>query len=400
MSDVRTAASGWAPERTHAVVVGIERYDAGRAWDLDGPARDAYRFVAWLRRSGVPEANIALFVSPLDPANMSHAGLGTTVLPATREHIYRGLTGDLSRKQGELLLLLWGGHGIITAAGERRLFYADATQQHMLNLDLNSLLTALRSDTYAGLPRQICFVDACANYIDGWNAAATLPHETFSCGRPFVAQQQSVFLAAKAGDLARNLTAEQTGLFTRELLAQLEAVSNDDLPPDTDALAGQLAARFSTLRDEGATRQTPNYFAYRDWTGNEHTLGQPGALHSMGVGQASLTPQRAPTMTLNQRERLLSSLLACPTITNPNQRQMILQQVRADIVNSIPRDPVARVDVLNIVATCLRYAGALQEFIESVRIYEGASPEMQQLDETLRDLSARVQAQGAGERRS
>lgn len=39
------------PENTYALVVGIEKYDAGPDWDLDGPTRDASRFCAWLLSS-------------------------------------------------------------------------------------------------------------------------------------------------------------------------------------------------------------------------------------------------------------------------------------------------------------------------------------------------------------
>jgi hypothetical protein len=43
-----------SPDRTHAVVVGIERYEAGDAWDLDGAAGSALRIIRWLRRCRVP----------------------------------------------------------------------------------------------------------------------------------------------------------------------------------------------------------------------------------------------------------------------------------------------------------------------------------------------------------
>ena len=54
-----------SPEHTHAVVVGIEKYETGKDWDLNGPAVDASRFVVWLRNSGVPAVNIHLFIEPL-----------------------------------------------------------------------------------------------------------------------------------------------------------------------------------------------------------------------------------------------------------------------------------------------------------------------------------------------
>ena len=55
-SGERRGQSGDAvsPQRTCALVVGIERYDADRTWDLDGPANDAARFTSWLLSRGVP----------------------------------------------------------------------------------------------------------------------------------------------------------------------------------------------------------------------------------------------------------------------------------------------------------------------------------------------------------
>ena len=48
-------------------MVGVEKYAAGRPWDVQGPAKDACRFTAWLRDKQVPDPNIMLFLSPLEP---------------------------------------------------------------------------------------------------------------------------------------------------------------------------------------------------------------------------------------------------------------------------------------------------------------------------------------------
>ena len=55
-----------SPEQTHAVVVGIERYEAGDNWDLDGAASSALRIIRWLRERHVPVGNITTLLSPLD----------------------------------------------------------------------------------------------------------------------------------------------------------------------------------------------------------------------------------------------------------------------------------------------------------------------------------------------
>ena len=140
------------PGKTYALVVGIERYAAGDSWNLDGPAHDARRFVQWLRDHDVPAENISLFLSPLE-ANQALRDGEPAARDATRQEIERELFGPLAQKSGDLLYLFWGGHGVMTPESERRLYYADATTQNKLNLDFNSLLTSMRSDTFARPPR-------------------------------------------------------------------------------------------------------------------------------------------------------------------------------------------------------------------------------------------------------
>src|SRR6185295_16900928 len=95
-----------APERTFALVVGIERYAMKECRDLDGPAPDACRFVDWLRRHEVPAANIRLFLSPLEanrairPSDPAFANPP----PAQGQLIRSALLDDLLPKAGDLLL--------------------------------------------------------------------------------------------------------------------------------------------------------------------------------------------------------------------------------------------------------------------------------------------------------
>jgi predicted ATPase/Tfp pilus assembly protein PilF len=260
------------PERTYALVVGIEQYRAGRAWELDGPARDARRFVDWLSRRGVPAGNIALFLSPLEANQALLQGPGPAAQPAV-EHLVSGAIHDVLRPQpGEVLFLFWSGHGILTPEGSRRLFYADATQTNKRNLDLNSLLATLRSDYFAGFPQQICIVNACANYVED-RMTVSLPGETFPRGLPETGRAQFVFLAAKAGERAKNVTARQAGLFSDAVLEELEQAGEEHWPPDMARVAQALERRFATWRQEGLARQTPTYFWYRDWDDRESELG-------------------------------------------------------------------------------------------------------------------------------
>ncbi|MEQ8536218.1 MAG: caspase family protein [Coleofasciculus sp. D1-CHI-01] len=149
------------PELTYGLVVGIEKY-LETAWSVPGggPADDAIKFAQWLSARGVPRDNIRLCLSPLE--DIEHSEL--TIEEATEHKIADLITGWLSEKKGDLLYLFWAGHGLITSTRNRRLLCADSTKQNWQNLDLNSLLIYLSSDSFK-IKHHICIIDACANYI-------------------------------------------------------------------------------------------------------------------------------------------------------------------------------------------------------------------------------------------
>ena len=163
------------PAKTFAVVVGIEQYDIPGV-DLDGPVRDACRFVRWFRRRDmpVPATNIHLFASPLGTNAKELNGLDVPWQMAKREAIRDCFTKRLPGTTGDLFLLFWGGHGLLTV-GQRRLILSDATPVHTLNLDLDSLLNSLHGDLFADLPCQAVIIDACANHVEHLPVARGIP---------------------------------------------------------------------------------------------------------------------------------------------------------------------------------------------------------------------------------
>lgn len=258
-------------QRTYALVVGIEKYNAGTSWNLNGPANDARKFAEWLCSRGVPRENIFLFLSPLDESS----GALPAVQPATRDNLYRAITDTLRQKEGDLLYIFWGGHGIITREGSRKLFYADATQETKLNLDLNSLLTALRSDYFPNFSQQICIIDTCANHVEQLRLTHSLPDEFFPYGQPVrKTREQFVLLAAKPGERAKNITERKTGLFSEAVMEELEKDADSIWPPNMKNIAERLESRFKEWREEGSVRQTPTYLWYQDWDAHEVSLGR------------------------------------------------------------------------------------------------------------------------------
>jgi hypothetical protein len=365
------------PNRTYAIVVGIEQYAAGPDWNLDGPAHDARRFSDWLRDRGVPAEQIALFLAPLD-ANGALMNGNPAAQAATRELIDQALIDHMPQREGDLLYFFWGGHGVMTADGTRRLFYADASEHNMLNLDLNSLLTTMRSDTYAKLPRQICIVDTCANYIEEWGLNTTLPGTIFPRGQP-LPPQQFALVAGRAGDRAKNLDVQQTGLFTREVLTELATAPADQWPPNMDQLASRVQTRFSSLRAQWATDQTPILFSYYDWAGNERSLGQPAS----GGGGAPAPAPIYRELDFTEKLDLARALLACQPMATAGSRANVLKQIRHEVRIRIDDNDNPLMYTVNIIETCMNFAGAMPELLKVVRGYGSTSNEVQRLDEVV-----------------
>ena len=264
-----------SPQCTCALVVGVEHYGVGQAWDLDGPASDAVRFTSWLLSRGVPADQILVFLSPVEdqPPDVPMPA-GVTVVPACRDAVTSAITRTLPEWRGDLLWLFWAGHGVLTRDDHLRLFFADARIDDKRNLDLNSLLTALRSDRYAGFPRQIGIVDACQTYADRLQLATTLPDETLPYGQPLPSREQFVLYAASPGQVAVNLGGLKAGLFSQTVMEELTAAGGDGWPPDMDLVAAALDRRFSELRAAGRAGQTPTSFRWRPWAGGERVLGE------------------------------------------------------------------------------------------------------------------------------
>jgi hypothetical protein len=237
-------------DQVHALVVGVETYELGPAYNLDGPAQDGLNFIDWLLSQGVLPGNIRFFVSPL-PKNADvrsqAAQLGIKTSPATREAIDGYIREELITEQakGEGLYVFWGGHGILTKTHSttRRLLFADTSAANKLNLDVNSLVQALSRSAYStGFRKQIFLVDACAkkayqelhemvqSEVAGQRYSAT--------GEQDSAEQFVMFAAVDYGVALNGL---DTGLFSSAVLAELQG---QPLWPDMKVLAERVKASF------------------------------------------------------------------------------------------------------------------------------------------------------------
>lgn len=261
-----------AATNTFALVVGIAEYDAGDAWRLHAPVVDAVRAVVWLMRRGVPAANISLFVSPAPPSLADlvasvtpdpPAGIDAVVPMLGTEHgITEAIRQRIRKQAGEVLFVFWGGHGVVDHEREQRLFFADATDDDRRNLNVKATLESLRSDYVAAFPTQIFCIDACASRLDAGLGAMTLPNTELTRGRDVNARRQMVLSAATRGQAALESVKQQTGLFTRELIAELERDASGQWPPEMHQVATRLKARFKALHGSLSIEQMPAEWTY------------------------------------------------------------------------------------------------------------------------------------------
>lgn len=255
------------PEKTYALIVGIEKYDKGSSWNLKGPCSDALKFAQWLLKRNVPVDNIFTYISELSEPNQFQDNNDLRYLwdekqKATREHIFRAITKTLPQKKnkGDLLYLFWGGHGVTVSRKDRRLFYDDGQQ----NLNLESLLKSLISDIFGSFNQQILIIDACANYYS--KKQPSLPKEEYSYGTRMYPREQVVLLATREGYKTKNLDAENTGLFSKVLFNELDK-ENELLSPQQ--IDNTIKNVQSVFKQEYYNQPQPIYLWYANANGNE-----------------------------------------------------------------------------------------------------------------------------------
>jgi hypothetical protein len=286
------------PSHVYALVVGIEQYQAGPDYDLNGPAKDALNFAQWLLTHGVQPAHIHLFLSPLE---QNHGVLtaaeqqGLTPQAATRDRISRSILSNFldqgGREKG--LYVFWAGHGFITKlqTTTRRLLFADTDTHNKWNLELDALLQAFQTAQHGKVfPRQIFLVDACANpmFRDFY---PTLQAE--AAGEGFVTSgiqgqaEQFAFFAATEYAVATNLAQAGTGRFSQAVLAELQT---QPLWPDMPELARQIKANF---RDQ--QHQEPVFWSF--------SLGGSDREVTDTISQR-ITARPTPAIAMSTSERL------------------------------------------------------------------------------------------------
>jgi hypothetical protein len=367
------------PARVHALIVGVERYDAGAPWDLPGPARDAVRFHRLLRAAGVPDDQLRLHLAPLPPYVPD-----APYAPADQATVRRVLVRELAAAQGQVLWVWWGGHGVLDRAGRLRLFCADATTADKLGIDLDSALERYASDAVPALGEQLWIVDACETFEEDLAFREQLPPDTLPVGHRTLAHRQTLLRAAGRGRAAANDPGRGTGLFSDVLLGLLaDRAATLPAPPDPEELFPAVRARIAALREAGRTLQYP---AIR-LQSPERTEELPAA--------APASPEPAEGRPVSPLQRAVDALLAYPLMLDPTERQTVVAALDPGVTATLPRHPKARTDVAGILTRLGRSRPeVLWELFDAVVSVDDDLGLRTELDAALRAFEASVRRPG------
>jgi hypothetical protein len=368
------------PSTTQAILVGIEKYaDSSSIPDLNGPVNDVYQFCQWLRDRNVPPENISVFLSPLD-RNVGIVDKITNLidskpLEANKDIVNKALREDAREKTASLFFLFWSGHGWIAPQGDRRLIYADATMEYLKNLNLTAQLNVMQTDLYKNLSQQLLIFDACAN---SQLLKITPPDDLLSIGKHLPSQKQMAMFAANPGEYAINKGDEQTGIFSRELLNELNSLKDTELwPPDMEAVMQNVKEKFIKLREDGQTRQTPSFLLYQDWEGNKKNFSE-----------SLQNEPRQSTLTRVEKVILLrDKFLMCRSILDPSKRKKIILNLRPEITNNSTLEGDNNTVMQSVIENSLDYPDGLLELLKTTKnLFERDSIQMNDLWKLAQEL--------------
>lgn len=259
------------PARVHAVVVGVERYPRHPGWDLPGAVDDALRFHKWLRKGGVPEANIQLLLAPDEESRarldaLAAAGELTWRRTWARDELMDAFTTGLDGRTGDLLYVFWGSHGVLGQGDRRLLLCPDAFPHDKRCIDTANLLEYLRRDDLAGFGQQVLLFDACATFLEHHNQPTGPAVAEFPTVRRRPVEQFAL-CAAASGQVAENDAVLRAGVFSHAVLDWLET-NAVDLRPD-------LTALLTHVRAETPPSQTPVTIEVRTLEGSRERFEWP-----------------------------------------------------------------------------------------------------------------------------
>jgi Caspase domain len=361
---------------TQALVVGIERYEAGPKWNLDGAASGALRIANWLRNLGVPAENIVALLSPLETsediiqAELERLGLKNQRRPATFDALKRAVLEELPDKVGDFLVFYWCGHGVDDQDLQQRLFTSNAGARVKDNINVTHLLSSLSAKAFGNrLRRQLVIVDACANFVQEMNSKVPLPDTTFRLG-DHRQVERDVFLASSQGEKALHDQAARSGKFTQVVAGWLEAHANV-LPPDADELMAAVSKQFEQLRAGDVTRQRPTRIQVTTRAvGTRQIL-----LGGVPVPDEEWLASLCSGLTPAQLRRTAESIAKAPQLSSRESRDQFVTAL-SGVVGAVVRADDRVADVANVLAAAIQ-RDAFQSVFDQLLVMAGTDEERQ-----------------------
>jgi Effector-associated domain 2 len=103
-----------------------------------------------------------------------------------------------------------------------------------------------------------------------------------------------------------------------------------------------------------------------------------GTLPALNAGLAS-----RPASTSSLIDPVIDAVLLVPSMADYGARMAIIGTLPPRIRDAIPRNAIARIDILNTIRTCENYTGGLRELIGAIRSIEGDSRAMAHLETVI-----------------
>jgi vWA-MoxR associated protein C-terminal domain/Caspase domain len=355
------------PARALVLAVGIEKYEYGGGMDLPGAATEASRFARWARGCGVPRDRVLLACSTVDG---QPAGVDTVERIGTTRREMEDAIRHIGRQTGDLLLIFWCGHGVLTEEGKRALFTSDAVAVNKRNVVVDDLLLSLASNLLTGFGRQIVLIDACANFIQDMHFDNAFPPGTLPKGNLRRDVEQFCYYSAAQGQIADFNRTERQATFSNAVLNWLETHSPQALPPDVTALTRHIDDLFENLRDTTRDlRQRPVYRQVRHYTGSEDIIAPVSVLPVAGQLQDVL---RAADMTVSQVHRMVQAIVSLPALDTSDGRHRFV----AGLPGDIDRGAIDRLEFPDLIAGMIARLG-MRPILQALRAQAATDDDVQ-----------------------
>ncbi len=91
-------------------------------------------------------------------------------------------------------------------------------------------------------------------------------------------------------------------------------------------------------------------------------------------------------MLTNHLLKLVEALLECPSLKDQHSLSALLNQLPKNMSNAIPHGSTNRDQVIKIVETCSKYPNGLTELVATIRVFEGETIPLQQVEELIDNL--------------